>query len=90
MLASQIDDLIARVSAIAACPELPEHIRSLAATVGRMAVAVAADPAPARVDIFTLEQAVRILDRWVADHHATTAVLPGKATFDLPVLIPTL
>jgi hypothetical protein len=79
MQANRIDAIFHQAQATAASAELPQHIRSLATTIERMVTRIAGDPAPTRADLFTLEQAVRILDRWVADHHGT-APPPDAAT----------
>jgi hypothetical protein len=80
MQASRIDNIFLQARATATDADLPPHVCSLAATIEHMARQVAGDPAPARVDVFTLEQAVRILDRWVADHRGSQIEPPRNAT----------
>lgn len=92
MLASRIDAILCSANAAAgAGAELPGHIRSLAATIERMAATMAADPAPTRTDVFTLEQAARILYRWVADHRGSAIEQANGATaFTRPPELPAL
>ncbi|MDP2792730.1 MAG: hypothetical protein Q8O25_01390 [Sulfurisoma sp.] len=61
----QISEISAAAKAAADCMKLPEHVRSLAATIERMARVLVAETNPDPAAIYTLEQAIDILDRWV-------------------------
>lgn len=63
-----ISEISTTAKAAADCVKLPEHVRSLAATIERMARTIAAEAIPDPAAIYTLEQAIGILDRWVAGH----------------------
>ena len=91
MQASRIDSIFTQARATASDADLPPHVCSLAATIEHMARQVAGDPAPSRVDVFTLEQAARILERWVADHRGSqidplSNITPLQDAFELPGL----
>lgn len=68
MTTRKISEISATAKATANCMKLPEHVRSLAATIERMARTVAAETDPDPEAVCTLEQAIGILDRWVAGH----------------------
>lgn len=64
----QISEISATARAAVGCMKLPEHVRSLAATIEKMANRAVTETSPDPATIYTLEQAIGILERWVAGY----------------------